>query len=126
VNAHAAPSPLLSPGPPISAVALLSDPARATLEPNWPGDAGLLTSAPPVSLDPCWVQVEPVRVNTHAAPRPLLSPGPPTSAVLPAAESATLEPNCPSPCSPPAVILDPCWVPVEPERVKTHPAPGFP
>ena len=43
----------------------------------------------PTSLAPNWVQAVPIRVNTHAAPRKELSSRPPTSAVLPSAESAT-------------------------------------
>ena len=54
---------------------------------------GLPVSSLAVSFGPCWVQVEPERVNTHAAPTPLLSSGPPIRAVLPSADSATLSPN---------------------------------
>ena len=46
-----------------------------------------------VSFGPCWVQVEPERVNTHAAPTLPLSHEPPIRAVLPSADSATVEPN---------------------------------
>ena len=42
----------------------------------------------PTSLLPCWVHTPPLRVNTHAAPARELSPGPPTTAVLPSADSA--------------------------------------
>src|SRR5205807_1279403 len=80
----------------------------------------------PVSFVPCWVHVEPERVNAHAAPAPLLSPGPPISAVkaLPSAASATLEPNLPgnlpapgsSLTSPVPVSFVPCWVAVVSER----------
>src|SRR5262245_53380358 len=41
-----------------------------------------------------------MRVNTHAAPLPLPSSEPPTSAVSPAAESATLEPKKGGPAAP--------------------------
>src|SRR6202011_848889 len=97
VNAHAAPKLLLSPGPPICAVLPSED--SATLAPNSPGSASLLTSPVPWS-SACWDQVALNRVNTHAAPTPLLSPGPPISAVLVAVpdsaeESATLAPNLP-------------------------------
>ena len=57
-------------------------------------------SSPPVSFAPCWLQTPPERVNTHAAPVAVSSSGPPISAVLPSAESATLVPNSPSPVSP--------------------------
>ena len=67
----------------------------ATLKPNPPAPV----SPVPVSLPPCCVQVEPVRVNTHAAPRLPLSPGPPIRAVFPSADSATLKPNLPAPVS---------------------------
>jgi hypothetical protein len=43
----------------------------------------------PTNLLPCCVHTPPLRVNTHAAPVVLLSLGPPTSAVLPSADSAT-------------------------------------
>ena len=76
-----------------------------------------------MSFSPCWVHVDPERVNTHAAPAPPLSPDPPISAVLPSAESATLLPNSPSPVSPVPVSFSPCWVQVDPERVNTHAAP---
>ena len=62
VNTQAAPSPPLSPEPPISAV--LPSEESATLEPNLPS----LLSPAPVSFAPCWVHVEPERVNTQAAP----------------------------------------------------------
>src|SRR2546430_8354620 len=97
VNTHAAPVAPLSPGPPIRPV-VPSGPPSATFAPNSPADPSLLTSSPPVSFDPCWLHVSDERVNTHAAPMPLLSPGPPISAV-PAVglgdESATLAPNLP-------------------------------
>src|SRR5580692_2658900 len=82
-----------------------------------------LPAQSPVSFSPCWVQVEPERVNTHAAPLSLSSFQPPISAVSPSADSATIVPNLPSPLSPPPVSFSPCWVQVEPERVNTHAAP---
>ena len=60
-----------------------------------PPNSARPSSPPPVSFSPCWVQVAPERVNTHAAPTPFLSPGPPISAVLPSADSATLAPKSP-------------------------------
>src|ERR1700722_1679990 len=47
----------------------------------------------PISFGPCCVQVDPARVNSHAAPTPELSARPPTKAVLPSADNATLTPN---------------------------------
>jgi hypothetical protein len=47
------------------------------------------TAPEPTSFVDCWVQTPPFRVQTHAAPPPLLSLGPPTMAVLPSAEMAT-------------------------------------
>src|SRR5207249_701374 len=83
---------LLSRGPPISAVLPSED--RATLPPNSPPlQQPAVLSPPPVSFSPCWVQVEPERVKTQTAPTPLLSTGPPISAVLPSAASATLAPS---------------------------------
>ena len=119
VNTHAAPTLLLSLWPPISAV-LPSLEDSATLKPN---SASPLSSLP-VSFAPCWVHVFSERVNTHAAPVSLLSPGPPINAYSPPDESATLKPNSPLPLSSLPVSLA-CWVQVEPERVKTHAAPAF-
>ncbi len=125
-NTHTAPTPIacpsgaLSPPPPISAISPLEE--RPTLSPKL-GLRPLESLA--VSFSPCWVQVEPERVNIHAAPRALLSPLPPISAVLPSEESATLTPNRPSPLSPPPVSFSPCWVQTSPERVNTHAAPAL-
>jgi len=58
VNTHAAPTPLLSPPTPISAVLPSLD--KAT------GPQGAVPSLA-VSFEPCWVQVDPERVNTHDA-----------------------------------------------------------
>src|SRR5262245_28414969 len=118
VNTHTAPA-ALSNGPPITAV--LPSEESAT---SWPKRAAPLSPLP-VSFGPCCVQVEPERVKTHAAPMPPLSPPPPTSAVLPSAESATPpSPNSPAPSSSlPPVSLGPCCDQLEPERVKTHTAP---
>src|SRR5436305_3574862 len=88
-NTHAAPMES-SLGPPISAV--LPSPDNATLNP-WLA-MGPVTPVP-TSFDPCWDQVDPERVNTHAAPMPpmlSLSPAPPISAVLPSADIPTPEP----------------------------------
>ena len=95
---------------------------------------GALPVQSPTSFSPCWVQADPERVNTHAAPTPPLSAGPPINAVSPSAESATLLPNSPFPVSPlPSLAqlpvqsptsFSPCWVQVDPERVNTHAAPA--
>src|SRR5713226_5327247 len=88
------------------------------------------TAPVPTSLAPCWLHTPAERVNTHAAPTPPLSPGPPTKAVFPSADSATDVPCCTSPCSalpataPVPTSLPPCWLHVLPERVYTHTAPA--
>jgi hypothetical protein len=64
-------------------------------------------SSLPVSSGP-WVQVEPERVKTHAAPALPCAYGAPTIAVLPSAESVTLAPNAPVPAPPSPVSLSPC------------------
>src|SRR4029077_10853217 len=109
--------PKLSWGAPIRAVLPLAD--SVTPKPNSP------RSAPSVrpSLLPSWVQVEPERVKPHAAPAWPSSSGPPTSAVSPSAESATLAPKRALPDAP-APVSSACCVQVEPERVKTHAAPA--
>src|ERR1700740_3514900 len=117
VNTHAAPMRVSSPSPPTSAV-LPSD-ESATLWPNSPSPL----SSPPVSFEPCWLQVAPERVNTHAAPMPLSSRKPPIRAVLPAEDTVTLNPKLPWPFSSPPVSFVPCWLQTDPERVNTHAAP---
>jgi hypothetical protein len=61
--------------------------------------------------------------KTHAAPAGI-KPGPPTRAVLPALESATLEPNL----AWPAVSFAPCCFQADPVRVNSHAelSPGSP
>ena len=73
-------------GPPTMAVLPSAD--SATERPC----AAFPTASVPTSLLPCWVQTPPLRVKTHAAPVYELSPGPPTMAVLPSADSATDQP----------------------------------
>src|SRR2546421_8778528 len=63
-------------------------------------------------------------MNTQAAPTDVLSKGPPISAVLPSADSATAPPNAPLPVSSLAVSLAPCWLHVLPERTNAHAAPA--
>ena len=62
----------------------------------WPGAGAPIVFVPrdplPTSFAPCCVQVVPLRVKTQAAPTNPLSPGPPTIAVVPSAESATADP----------------------------------
>src|ERR1700686_967340 len=124
VNTHAAPRSSLSVSPPMSAV-LPSD-ERATALPKRPCTPLPPSSAPPRSFSPCWDQVEPERVNTHAAPRCPLAPAPPIRAVWPSDERATLRPKPSSLSSSPEppVSFSPCWDQVEPERVNTQAAPN--
>src|SRR2546422_2040725 len=103
VNTHTAPTLPLSPAPPRSAV--LPSAESATELPKRP-PCSPLASPPPVSFPPCCVHTDPKRVKTHTAPmdgaslvvRP--SPDPPTTAVLPSADSATLSPKLAKPTSP--------------------------
>src|SRR5271166_1270298 len=117
-NIHAAPR-LSSSGAPTRATLPSDD--SATLVPKVPSPP---SSPPPVSLSPCWVQVEPERANTHAAPMPPSSRAPPTRAVPASADSATLVPNSPLPASP-SPCSSACCVHVAPERVNTHAAPAW-
>src|SRR5215510_8808545 len=121
VNAHVAPMPPLSPGPPSTAVSPSSD--SATERPCWAPPTAPL----PISLAPCWVQTPPLRVNTHAAPRLLLSALPPTMAVLPLSDSATESPwKMKDPTPPVPTSFGPCCVQTPPLRVNTHAAPTKP
>jgi hypothetical protein len=84
-----------------------------------------------LSASPCWVQVEPERAYTHTDPTGSAhgqpSRGPPTSAMVPSAESATLSPKwTPKRASPTPVSFSPCWVQVESDCVNTHAAPRGP
>src|SRR5271156_4887354 len=103
-NIHASPPPSPLPAP-ISA--RFPSAESATLPP--PPE----NSPSSVSASPCWVQVDPERVNTQATLPS--SPLPPISAVSPVAESAMLQPN--SPLLPRPVSGGPSWVHVEPERL---------
>src|SRR5262245_45393436 len=108
-------------------MAMLPSAERATDVP-WRPTAPVLTS-----LLPCCVQTPAVRVNTHAAPaapRPKgtdrshgLSPGPPTIAVLPSADSATDMPWLALPTASVPTSFLPCCVQTPPLRVNTHAAP---
>src|SRR5205807_849208 len=85
VNTHAAPKPPSSKGAPTSAVLPSAD--KATLSPNEP----LPLSPAPVSLVSS-IHLDPRRMNTQAAPTSSPSLGPPTKAMLPFDERATLLP----------------------------------
>src|SRR5262249_55030062 len=84
------------------------------------------TAPVPTSLLPCWLQTPlALRVKTQAAPACELSPGPPTMAVLPSAESATDMPCWARPNAPVPTRLLPCWFQTPLElRVKTQTAPA--
>src|SRR5262245_31978347 len=94
----------------------------------WRPTAPVLTS-----VLPCRVQIPAPRVTTHAAPaapRPKgtdrshgLSPGPPTIAVLPSADSATDMPWRALPTASLPTSFLPCCVQTPPLRVNTHAAP---
>src|SRR5947199_359563 len=85
--------------------AVLPSPDSATLKPNSPWPLWSL----PVNLEPCLLQVEPERVNTQAAPMRPLSLGPPTRAVLPLADTVTLDPKAAGPASSLERTSDACW-----------------
>ena len=68
---------------------------------------------------PCWLHTPPERVNTHAAPTPLLSSGPPTMAVFPSPESET---ESPCPARPIGACADQfCLLAPHPARAREHP-----
>src|ERR1035441_8019022 len=118
VNTHAAPAPLLSFLPPM--MAELPSAAVATEDP-W---NAFPTPPVPTNLPPCCAHTPPMRVNTHAAPPPLLSFSPPMMAVLPSADSATEDPWNALPMAPVPTNLLPCCVHASPVRVNTHAAPA--
>ena len=120
VNTHAAPKPLLSSGPPMTAVLPSAD--TATDSPC----TARSTAPVPTSFVPCWVHTPPLRVNTHAAPKPLLSPRPPTTTVFPSADRSTETPCIACPTAPVPTSFVPCWIHTPPLRVNTHAAPAFP
>src|SRR6516165_10724508 len=118
VKTHVAPACELSLGPPTTAVLPSLD--NATDQP-----CAAPTPPVPTSLLPCWVQTLPLRVKTHAVPACELSPGPPTMAVLPSADSATEMPCWAPPTAPVPTSLLPCWVQTPLAlRVKTQAAPA--
>ena len=68
---------------------------------------------------PCWLHTPPERVNTHAAPAWLLSPGPPTMAVFPSPESETEQPCTAAPTAP--VPTSFALLAPHPARARVHP-----
>src|ERR1700720_4776840 len=97
----------------------VSPSADSATDKPWPA---FPTAPVPTSLLPCWVQTPPLRMKTHAAPF-ASSPNPPTTAVLPSADSATEMPCSAGPTAPAPTSFLPCWVHTPPLRVKTHAAP---
>ena len=90
VKTNAAPPFEVSVGPPAIAVLPSLDSATELPRPAWPAASEARSFA-------CSVQPPPLRVKTNAAPGPELLPtlpsfGPPTTAVLPSADSATEAP----------------------------------
>src|SRR5258708_11769525 len=94
VYTHVAPTLPLSPYPPTTAV--LPFPDSATEIP-W---SELKNAPAPTSFAPCWLHTPPLRVYAHAAPTLPLSTGPPTTAVVPSAGTATEHPWCAPPTAP--------------------------
>src|ERR1700683_2608929 len=62
------------------------------------------------SLWPCWVHTPLLRTKTHAAPVYELSANPPTTAVLPSADSAMELPCWAAPTASVPTSFDPCWM----------------
>src|SRR6185503_13683265 len=117
VYTHAAPWLPLSAYPPTMAV--LPSALRDTDQP-WNAAPVLPV---PTSLPPCWLHTPPLRVYTQAAPRLLLSPRPPTMAVLPSALRDTDRPWYAAPVLAVPTSLPPCWLHTPPLRVYTQAAP---
>src|SRR5664279_1258233 len=88
-----------------------------------PSSTSCPTPPVPTSLLPCWLHTPPLRVKTQAAPTFVLSPYPPTMAVLPSEDTATEEPCEAAPTAPVPTSLLPCWLHTPPLRVKTQAAP---
>src|ERR1022692_4439791 len=104
------------PGPPTRAV--LPSAVSAADWPRYRANAGSL----PTSLLPCWVHWPLARVNTHTAPDVLLSPLPPSTAVLPSEDKATDMPWCAWP-TPLPTSLKGTRLHTPTLRVNTHAAP---
>ena len=117
VNTHAAPVSLLYRSPPMSAVLPSAD---TDTEIPW---CAIPSRTVPQSLSPCWVHAPLICVKIHMAPVPSLSLSPPTTTVVPSADTATE-----LPC--PAIILEtpvPTSLICEPlVRLYTHAAPAPP
>src|SRR5579862_3178752 len=64
--------------------------------------------------------------NTHAAPIPPLSKGPPSMAVVPSADNATARPSCAPPTAPAPTSLLPSWLHTPAMRVYIQAAPAEP
>src|ERR1043166_2029175 len=118
VNTHAAPAFALSKFPPTTAVFPSADSATAS-----PCCANP-TAPVPTSFVPCWLHTPALRVKIHAAPRLLLSPYPPTTAVFPSADSETDTPCSAVPTAPVPNSFAPCWLQTPALRVYTHVAPA--
>src|SRR5262245_20790420 len=116
INTQVAPTPKLSNDPPMTAVLQVS----ATEEP-W---VAAPTAPLPTSLFPCWAHTPLALVNTHAAPRLLLSLGPPTMAVLPSPDSPTKLPCRAFPTALLPTSLRSCDQPSPPLLIHTHAAPA--
>jgi hypothetical protein len=108
--------PEVSFGPPTIAV---SPSADNETEKPW---VAFPTTSVPTSLLPWWVQTPLLRVKTHVAPVCELSPGPPTMAVFPSADSEMDPPCTACPIAPAPTSLLPCWVQTPLAQVKTHAA----
>src|ERR1019366_6039625 len=91
VNTQAAPTLPLSDGPLMMAV--FPSPDNATEVPCSTCRLAFRTAPLPTNFEPCWVQTPPLGVNTHAAPKKVLSLTPPTIAVFPSSDSATEAPS---------------------------------
>src|ERR1043166_1579865 len=118
VYTHTAPTPWLSKFPPTTAVFPSADSATAS-----PCCANP-TAPVPTSFVPCWLHTPALRVKIHAAPRLLLSPYPPTTAVFPSADSETDTPCSAVPTAPVPNSFAPCWLQTPALRVYTHVAPA--
>ena len=133
VNTQAAPVPgpkpwaLLSHGAPT--IAVLPSDESATLRPNWPSPISPVGTDSRALLTPRFTRPR-ERVHGPGSPAcPISSSiGAPISAVVPAADRAMLQPNCPPSApvqhSPLAVIFAPCCDHLPAERVNAHTAPS--
>src|ERR1017187_3028946 len=90
-NTQTAPTLPLSHRPPMMTV--FPSPDSATEVPCSTYALVFRAAPVPTNFDPCWVQVLPLRVNTQAAPKKVLSFIPPRMAVLPSSDSATEPPT---------------------------------